>query len=413
MDMRTKSLVKVVTAIIIATLLTYIAFFGIELAGYKILPLKKAIKLGLDLQGGVSVLLEAKPKAGETVTKEKMNGAREIIANRVNQLGVSEPIVTNQGETRILVELPGVKDSKRALDIIGQTASLQFVGPDGNVILTGDNVREARAIYGNNGEPMVKLSLDSDGAKKFEIATTKFLQQPISITLDEKEISSPVVESVITGGEAWITRMQSIEKAAELATLIQAGALPIDLEQIQVLAVGPTLGTDSLNRSLKAGIIGIGLVLLFMFLYYKIPGLVADFALLVYIILVLMILASIGATLTLPGIAGFILSIGMAVDANVLIFERFKEELRNGKTLRAAVDAGFHRAISTIMDSNITTIIAAMVLMYFGKGPIKGFAVTLLIGILTSLFTAVTVTRLVLTNIVNSKVINNKKLFGA
>lgn len=413
MKMGTKSLVKVIIVVVIAALLSYVVLFGAKVTDYKILSVKQAIKLGLDLQGGVSVLLEAKPKPGETVTKEKMSGAREIIANRVNQLGVTEPIVTTQGENRILVELPGVKDSQKALDIIGQTASLQFVGPDEKVIITGDNVKEARAIFGNNSEPMVKLSLDSEGAKKFEKATEEFLQKPITITLDEKVISAPIVENVIPGGEAWITHLQSIEKAAELATLIQAGALPIDLQQMQALSVGPTLGADSLNKSLKAGIIGVALVLLFMLISYRLPGLIANIALVVYIEIVLLVFASIGATLTLPGIAGFILSIGMAVDANVLIFERFKEELKNGKTLRAAADAGFHRALTTIMDSNITTIIAALVLMYFGKGSIKGFAVTLLIGILTSLFSAVTVTKFLLINLINSRIITNKKLFGA
>lgn len=412
MNSKTKSFIKIAAIVIVAAILAYATLYGFQIAGYKIIPIKESIKLGLDLRGGVSVLLEAKPKPGEKVTDEKMTGAENVIRSRIDQLGVTEPVIVRQGDTRILVELPGVEDSQRALEIIGKTASLQFVGPDNEVILTGDNVKDAKAVYGQQNEPMVSLKFDSEGAKKFAKATEKYLKQPIAIVLDEQLISAPTVEDVITNGEAVITNIQSIENAAELAALIRAGALPVDLEQRQVMTVGPTLGADSLNKSLKAGLIGVVLVFLFMLFYYRIPGLVADFSLLVYIMLVLTIFSAIGATLTLPGIAGFILSIGMAVDANVLIFERMKEELRNGKTLRAAVDAGFHRALTTIIDSNITTIIAAIVLLYFGTGPIKGFAVTLIIGIVVSMFTAITVTRVILINLVNTRLFTNKKLFG-
>ncbi|WP_213974984.1 protein translocase subunit SecD [Tepidanaerobacter acetatoxydans] len=412
MNSQTKSLIKIAAIVIVAAILAYATLYGFQIAGYKIIPIKESIKLGLDLRGGVSVLLEAKPKPGEKVTDEKMTGAENVIRSRIDQLGVTEPVIVRQGDTRILVELPGVEDSQRALEIIGKTASLQFVGPDNEVILTGDNVKDAKAVYGQQNEPMVSLKFDSEGAKKFAKATEKYLKQPIAIVLDEQLISAPTVEDVITNGEAFITNIQSIENAAELAALIRAGALPVDLEQRQVTTVGPTLGADSLNKSLKAGLIGVTLVFLFMLFYYRIPGLIADFSLLVYIMLVLTIFSAIGATLTLPGIAGFILSIGMAVDANVLISERVKEELRNGKTLRAAVDAGFHRALTTIIDSNITTIIAAVVLLYFGTGPIKGFAVTLIIGIAVSMFTAITVTRVILINLVNTRLFTNKKLFG-
>ncbi|HHX23286.1 MAG TPA: protein translocase subunit SecD [Thermoanaerobacterales bacterium] len=413
MDLRTKSLIKIAAIIIIAIALAYTTLYGFQIAGYKVIPIKKAINLGLDLQGGVSVLLEAKPKAGEQITDEKMNGAESVIRGRVDQLGVTEPIIARQGDSRILVELPGIQDSHRALEVIGKTASLQFISPDNEVILTGENVIDAKAVYGEQNEPMVSLKLDSSGSKKFEEATRKYLEQPIIIMLDEQVISAPQVQNVITGGEAVITNMYSIEQAAELAGLIRAGALPVDLEQRQIMTIGPTLGADSLSKSLNAGVIGIAAVLVFMLLYYRLPGLVADIALIIYIMLVLLIFASIGATLTLPGIAGFILSIGMAVDANVLIFERFKEELRMGKSLRAAADSGFHRALTTILDSNITTIIAAIVLLYFGTGPIKGFAVTLIIGIVTSMFTAITVTRVILVNLINTRVFTNKKLYGA
>ncbi|HHY04236.1 MAG TPA: protein translocase subunit SecD [Thermoanaerobacterales bacterium] len=406
-----KSTIKVVIMIVILLLLSFTALNGFEIAGYRVLPIKSAINLGLDLQGGVSVLLEAKPKAGEKVTDEKMNGAVEVIRGRVDQLGVAEPLITRQGKTRILVELPGIDDSQRALELIGKTASLQFIGPDGKVILTGNNVRDAKAVYGGQNEPLVSLKFDSDGAKKFEKATREFLGKQIAIKLDEQIISAPTVQDVIPNGEAVITNLPDIEKAGELATLIRAGALPVDLEQRQIMSLGPTLGADSLTKSVKAGILGIALIILYMIIYYRVPGLVAGFSLIIYVILVLLVFVAIGATLTLPGIAGFILSIGMAVDANVLIFERLKEELENGKTLRAAIDSGFHRAITTILDSNITTIIAAVVLLYLGTGPVRGFAVTLIIGILVSFLTAVFITRILLVNLVNAKIFTNKKFF--
>ncbi|MFO7152764.1 MAG: protein translocase subunit SecD, partial [Bacillota bacterium] len=250
------------------------------------------------------------------------------------------------------------------------------------------------------------------GAKKFAEATKKYLGQPIAIVLDGEVISAPIVQAVISNGEAVIEGISSIDEAAQLAALIRGGALPIDLEQREVRAVGPTLGTDSLIKSLKAGIVGIILVMAFMLLYYRIPGLVADIALAFYIILDLITFVALNATLTLPGIAGFILSVGMAVDANVLIFERFKEELRSGKTLRAALDAGFHRAFVTIVDSNLTTIIAGIVLFYFGTGPLKGFAITLILGNIISLFTAIVVTRILLGNLISTKLITNKRLYG-
>lgn len=417
MNIKAKSFLKISAVILIAAFLTYWMIFGFKIGNYRFLPAKETIKLGLDLQGGVSVLMEASPKPGEKVTNEKMEGAVEVIKSRVDQLGVAEAMVVREGDNRIRVELPGVKDSKKALELIGKTASLEFVGPDEKVILTGKNVKDAKAIYGNvsevgqNQEPMVSLKLDSEGTKKFAEATKKFLNKPIAIVLDGQVISAPTVNAVIDNGEAVIMGLESIEKAGELATLIRAGALPIDLENKQTIQVGPTLGSESLEKSINAGEIGVALVLLFMLFKYKLPGLVADFVLVLYILIVLMVFNAIGATLTLPGIAGFILSVGMAVDANVLIFERIKEELKNGKTLKAAVDSGFNRTLTTIIDSNVTTIIAAIVLIYFGTGPVKGFAVTLIIGILTSMFTAVIITKLLLTNLINFEVFANKKFF--
>lgn len=416
MDLKAKSILKILVIFVLTAIVAYAMVFGLKIGNYKVIPIKDSIKLGLDLQGGVSVLMEAVPKSGEKITNEKMDSAVEVIDRRVNQLGVAEAITVREGDTRIRVELPGVKDSQKALELIGKTASLEFLSPDGDIIITGKNVRDAKAVYqqvkqGGIQEPAVALKLDKEGAKKFEKATEKYIEKPIAIVLDGQVLSAPIVRSVITEGEASISGLEDIEKAGELAALIRAGSLPVDLKQRQVMSVGPTLGVDSLNRSLKAGYIGIAIILIYMAAFYRLPGVVADFALLIYILIVLTVFSAIGATLTLPGIAGFILSIGMAVDANVLIFERLKEELRNGKTIRASVDAGFH-ALSTIIDSNITTIIAAFVLMYFGSGPIKGFAVTLMIGILSSMFTAIFITKILLVNIVNLRIFTNKKMFG-
>lgn len=411
--MNTKNILKLLIILTMIAALGYVSINGLKIGEYKVIPVKEGINLGLDLQGGVYVLLEAQENEGQTVTNEKMMGAVDVIRGRVDELGVAEPIIARQGEKRIRVELPGVKDTEKALSIIGQTASLRFVGPDKSVVLTGNDVKDARAIYGPNNEPMVSLKLNPEGKDKFAEATEKFLGQRIAIYLDERIISAPVVESVITAGEAVIEGLPNIDKAGELAMLIRAGALPVDLTIKEIRAVGPSLGADSLERSLNAGQIGLILVLLYMIAYYRLPGLIANFALILYIIIVLMIFVGLRATLTLPGVAGLILSIGMAVDANVIIFERIKEELKNGKTLMASIDSGFARAFRAILDANVTTLIAAGVLFYLGSGPIRGFAVTLSIGILVSMFTAIVVTKYMLKLLVNAKIATNIKLYGA
>lgn len=411
--MNAKNILKLLIILTMIAALGYVSIYGLKIGEYKVIPVKEGINLGLDLQGGIYVLLEAQESEGQTVTNEKMMGAVEVIRGRVDELGVAEPIIARQGEKRIRVELPGVKDTEKALSIIGQTASLRFVGPDKSVVLTGNDVKDARAIYGPNNEPMVSLKLNPEGKDKFAEATEKFLGQQIAIYLDERIISAPVVQSVITGGEAVIEGLPNIDKAGELAMLIRAGALPVDLTIKEIRAVGPSLGADSLEKSLNAGQIGLVIVLLYMIAYYRLPGLIANFALILYIIVVLMIFVGLGATLTLPGVAGLILSIGMAVDANVIIFERIKEELKNGKTLRASIDSGFARAFRAILDANVTTLIAAGVLFYLGSGPIRGFAVTLSIGILVSMFTAIVVTKYMLKLLVNAKIATNIKLYGA
>lgn len=414
--MKGKNLVLFLAIVLLISIFAYIAVYGLNIGKYEVLPVKKLIKLGLDLRGGATVLLEAKDNPEDPVTEEKMDRAMATIRQRIDSLGVTEPVIVRQGARRLEVQLPEIQDPQRAIELIGQTAQLEFREENGNVVLTGNDIKKAEADYGGDGtlgqQPIVALELTPEGAKKFADATKRNVGKVIGIYLDNRPISLPTVQNVITEGRAQIKGSKTIEEAADLATLIRAGALPVELEIMSVTAVGPQLGANSFEKSIAAGQIGILLVLLFMLIYYRVPGVVADIALVLYTLIDLTILASIKATLTLPGIAGIILSIGMAVDANVIIFERIKEELRVGKTLRAAIDSGFRRAFLAIFDSNITTLIAAAVLFYFGTGPIKGFAVTLSIGILSSMFTAIVVTRYLLKLLVNGSIIKSAKLFG-
>lgn len=388
---------------------------GISIGDYDIIPIKNAIKLGLDLRGGVYVVLEA--REDQEITDEMMNRAIATIRQRVDGLGIAEASVAKQGKSRIRVSIPDIQDQDRALELIGKTAQLEFIDPENNVVLTGGQVVDSKAVYQTDDmgveRPVVTLELNKEGAEAFAEATEKYIGQQISIVLDNDVISSPVVQNVISDGKAVITGQSSLEEASNLSTLIRAGALPINLEPVEIRTVGPTLGQDSLQKSLLASAIGISLVFLFMLIMYRLPGVVAGIALIVYILIFFTIIVSINTTLTLPGIAGLILSIGMAVDANVIIFERIKEELRLGKTLRSAIDAGFTRALSSIIDSNITTVIAGIVLFIYGSGPIKGFSLTLMIGIGVSMFSAIFVTRYLLRLIIKMNISSNKKLYGA
>ena len=265
---------------------------------------------------------------------------------------------------------------------------------------------------GNGNQAVVSLEFSDEGGQKFADVTARNIGKQIAITLDGEVLTSPVVQEAITGGRAQITGSRSMEDAQHLAILLRSGSLPVKLEVIENRTVGPTLGQDSKEASQKAFLIGVAGVFVFMILFYRLSGVVADIALLLYTMLLLLVMRYLNATLTLPGMAGIILSIGMAVDANVLIFERFKEEIRNGKTLRKAMDMGFSRALVTILDSNITTLMACLVLFYLGTGPIKGFAVTLSIGVLLSMFSAVTVTKFLLNFLIHSEFTKNPTAFG-
>lgn len=411
--MKSKNIAIFMAIVLLIAFSAYVTAFGLPLGKYEIVPVKSLIKLGLDLRGGATVLLQAKDDPKDPVNDEKMERAVVTIRERIDSLGVSEPAIVRQGSNRIEVQLPEIKDSQRALEVIGQTAQLEFREENGNVVLTGADVENASVEMSNQmgTSYIVSLKLKPEGATKFKDATSKNVGKHIGIYLDNSLVSNPVVESVIPNGEASISGIGGREEALDLATVIRAGALPVQLDVMSVTAVGPQLGANSFERSLFAGAVGIALVLLFMLLYYRLPGLIADIALVLYTVITLAAMAGLHAVLTLPGIAGLILSVGMAVDTNVIIFERIKDELNIGKSLRAAIDAGFRRAFLTIIDSNVTTLLAGIILFYFGSGPIKGFAVTLSLGILASMFTAIVVTKYLMKLTVNFG-IKNKWLYG-
>lgn len=425
------------------------------------------LQLGLDLKGGSQLTIEVKPTEKiKQIQVEDLKAVKRVIENRINGLGVAEPIVQTVGADKILVQLPGVTDPQQAERVLGGTAQLEFRkqkqgsegqfaaeyqvqkqveaqleilrksvdGSDNKEIsaeiekltkslqqsneaiaklfesadLDGNNLTDARPqpdASGNQWE--VAISFDNDGGEKFAQLTKELAGtgRSIGIFLDNALISAPTVgvdfaQTGITGGRAVITGNFTLQSADDLAVQIKGGALPFPVAVVENRTVGATLGRDSINRSILAGIAGLMLVLVFMAIYYRLPGLIADASLLIYTILSLACFSLVGATMTLPGIAGFILSIGMAVDANVLIFERTREELRSGKTLYRSVEAGFYRAFSSILDSNVTTLIACAALFWLGSGLVKGFALTLAIGVVISMFTALTCSRTFLLTIV-------------
>ena len=385
----------------------------IVVCGYYITPLAYSVKQGLDLQGGTHVVLEAVDTPEAKVDEDAVRRVVKVIEKRINELGLTEPIIQRQGERRIIVELPGVKDPEKAVEMLGKTALLEFRDEAGVTHLTGKDLKDARAQIDQAKQNLVALEFTDAGGKVFGELTSKNVGKNIAILLDKQVLTNPVVNEPILGGKAVITGNRTIEEAERLAILLRSGSLPVKVDILETRTVGPTLGDDSKEKSKLAFAVGTALIVIFMFAFYRLPGFVANVALLLYVVLLLFCLKMLNATLTLPGIAGIILSMGMAVDANVLIFERFKEEYRNGKTLRAAMEAGFSRAFVTIFDSNVTTLFAAVILFALGSGPIKGFAITLGIGIILSMFTAITVTKYLLRMLMNAGVFKSGKIYGA
>ena len=401
-------------------------------------------KLGLDLEGGVRVEYQALPNNGVVPNADAMNTIKDIIERRVNGIGVSEPQVVTQGSDRVVVELPGATDEKAITDLVGTTGLLQFIplpaatygtastnagGPTGVVqgqllpndpslvaMFGGTAVTSATAATDSStGAPVVAFDLSSDAASKFATYTQNNVGNFFAIVLDGTVISAPSIQSAIPGGHGQITVGTGTNAQTEvnnLVTVLKYGSLPFKIQQVQGTTISATLGKSFLSQSLLGGGIGIALVFLFMLLYYRLPGLLADAALIYYAMVVYALFRLIPVTLTLAGIAGFVLSIGMAVDANILIFERTKEELRSGKSLVSAIEAGFTRAWNSILDSNVSSLITASILYGFGSPTIKGFALVLIIGILVSMFTAIVVTRTILRWAVRVPSFQRAALFG-
>ena len=424
-------------------------------------PVKGKIRLGLDLRGGVHIILQAKGTPENPLTPDSLERLLVVLRSRVDQYGIAEPVIQREGEDRIAVDLPGIEDPEAALDLIGRTAVLQFrqvlgesprvpakpvranydsdeqfktaedrwtaaknevdlyikqmeeavkSNPDmavarsengsayllGKQYVGGGELTKAETNFDQFGKAAVSLKFNTEGAKLFDEATAANIGKQIAIVLDGIVISAPVVQQRISGGEAQITGSISTAEANRLAIMLRAGALPVSVEVLENRSVGPSLGADSIHDGIKSGLIGAALVVIFMVVYYGLLGIAADIALAVAMLLVVSALIMLKSTLTLPGIGGMILTIGMAVDGNILIYERMKEEFRSGKTMMAALDTGFRKALIVILDSNITTLIAAAILFYFGSGPIRGFAVTLSIGVVASVFCNTVVTRTLL-----------------
>ncbi len=383
----------------------------------------KPIPLGLDLVGGSRIVLEAQTtKNIPTIDNDTMDGLKAAIENRVNALGVSETMVQRMGERRLLVEIPNVADPKYAREIIGETAELDFKKPilDENKAiigwessgLSGEDLKRAEVATDNVGNWIISLQFNLQGAEKFAKLTREFLNYPIAIYFNGQNISQPTVQSEITGGMAQITGQFTLDEAKKVVDFLNAGALPVPAEIVEENTVGPTLGADSLDKSKTAGIIGIIAVMLFMMFQYRAPGIIANVSLVVYSLIVFAIFKMIPVTLTLAGIAGFILSIGMAVDANILIFERTKEELKAGRTLFTAINSGFDRAFTSIFDSNMSTIIICAILYFLGSNIVKGFALTLAIGVMVSMFSAITVTKNLMHLVFGTGQLKYPALFG-
>ncbi|OGE79272.1 MAG: protein-export membrane protein SecD [Candidatus Doudnabacteria bacterium RIFCSPHIGHO2_01_FULL_46_14] len=407
---RTRILLKFVAILVLAVLAGFVVFDKLPLVGIKT---AFPFRLGLDLQGGTHLVYEGDLKDIPRADRdEAMDAVRQVIERRVNAFGVTEPLVQRAGDTRLIVELPGIRDINEAIKQIGLTPFLEFreLDPDYTVPenpqeadftkqfrptgLSGKHLQRSEVVFNQSGGgPQISLRFNSEGEKLFSQITKNNIGRPVAIFLDGQIISAPNVQSEISSGEAVISGNFTAEEARQLAERLNAGALPVPIKLIHQQNIGPSLGQESLKKSIVAGLVGFAIIALFMIVYYRLSGLFAVMALVVYASLSLAIFKLGGVTLTLAGITGFILSVGMAVDANILVFERLKDELRAGEPLRTALDHAFSRAWNAIRDSNVSSLITVAILAYFGTSLIRGFAITLGIGVLASMFTALTVTR--------------------
>ncbi len=424
MNGRTKSIIALTIAAVLTIFFGIVGVTGMNLTPNGLYKLKSwlpttnadnwpdSLALGLDLRGGVYVEYScAAPEGSEADFGTLLSGTIRVIQERLTDKGYAEATVQQIGTDGIRVEIPDVTDPSAVLDLIGSTAKLEFKDPDGNTFMDGSMVKTAVYQF-NEGDHQVAFTLTDEGAKIFADMTSNNIGKTLGIYLDGEELLSPTVQSAITTGSGVITQMQSAEYAQTVAAQIQSGALPMELTQQKVDTVSATLGTDALSTSVLAAVIGLVLIMALMIFRYRLNGVVASWALCDYVIILFFLLAVIpGIQLTLPGLAGIVLGIGMAVDANVIIFERFNEELRAGRGIRTALRTGFKNAMSAILDANVTTLIAAIVLMFFGTGSIQGFAKTLLLGVVVSMFSAVVITRFLMKNIINLGV-KDKRMFA-
>lgn len=371
------------------------------------------VKLGLDLKGGFEILYTAEPlEPGGTITKDGLKTAAESIAKRIDKLGIAEPEVLPEGNDRIRVRLPGVTNEEEVRKLISKPADLTFRAPDGTIKLSGADFVEggARVGYDRSNQPLVEIKMTS--REKFRDVTQELIGQSLGIYLDEEQISNPGVSQVIDSDVATITGHFTYTEAKALADTINLGALPLKLTEKYTQSVGATLGLASLEQTMKAAVIGSVLILIFMVLYYRVPGLVAAFTLITYVWLVLLVFNLMHGTLTLPGIAALVLGVGMAVDANIITYERIREEIRSGKTVMSSLKAGSKHSFRTIMDANITSIISAVVLYIIGNGAIRGFAVITLLSIIISILTNVFLSRALLNLLIRSNWLKKPKFFG-
>ncbi len=417
-----RSIIKLTAIVVVIAGLLFVALYGLDFTDKVRFPGildPDGVVQGLDLKGGSVIVFEAQEA---NPSDEQMDTVVNMMRIRLDGLGYTEATITRQGTNKVRIEIPSVSDPDDAASTLGATAQLQFMDAQGNVVLTGADIETASAQYGQITElgaaqNYVELKLKPEGREKFTTATANAAalkstgENFIAIVMDNNILSMPYVDETINSDTCTISGDFTAQSAQSLAANIRSGQLPFTLSQVELRAISATLGDTALNTSLIAGLIGIILVMLFMILFYRLPGLLASIALAGYMGIVGIILATMHINLTLPGIAGIILSIGMAVDANVIIFERIKEELKLGKTVRSAVDAGFNRALSAVIDSNITTIIAAVILMILGTGTIKGFGTTLLIGVVVSMISAIFFTKFLLKQMIGMN-IKNLWLYG-
>ena len=410
--MKKENIIKIMISVIVVLAIAYLAVFGLKIGDKQIIKGAKNINTGLDISGGVSIVYQAKAETGTVISEEDLTKAKTVITKRLEVKNIFDYLVrTDNTSSQISVDIPAdindqSKDPLQAVEGLDKTAKIMFKDPDGNVLLEGDDIKDAKYsedATDNTGlpTPHVVLEFSDEGTKKFGEATGKLVGKAMSIYLDETEIAAPIVNNKIESNTAIITMGQGTysekkAQAEEYAMLISSGALPFSLDVISKEYIGPYIGQQALEISVKAGIIALILICIIMICIYRLPGVVSSVSLVAYVSIILLVLSNTGISITLPGIAGLILSIGMAVDANVIIFERFKEEIKNNTGTKKAFAKSFKNAMSAIIDGNVTTFLVALLLYIFGVGTIKGFGIVLVIGTLASLFTSVVVTRFVL-----------------